>query len=68
MNILCKIFGHKMYFDSFDIGGPTTCKRCDHKEPAIKLAYTIAMPKVRSPKIHKEPPNPRPKPRRRQEA
>jgi hypothetical protein len=48
MNILCKIFGHKMYFDTCDIGGPSTCKRCGHKEPAI-VWTRIPMPEVKPP-------------------
>jgi hypothetical protein len=35
MKIICKIFGHKLYFDTSNVAGPSTCKRCGHKEPAI---------------------------------
>lgn len=35
MSILCKIFGHKMRLDSSNAAGPSTCKRCGHKEPGI---------------------------------
>lgn len=51
MRILCKIFGHKIHSDSCDIAGPSTCKRCGHKEPAIKWDVTPPMPKVKPPKI-----------------
>ncbi len=34
-NLLCRIFGHKMYFDTSDVGGSSTCKRCPHTEPGI---------------------------------
>lgn len=33
--MICRIFGHAMRFDSSDISGPSTCKRCPHHEPAI---------------------------------
>lgn len=51
MSILCKIFGHKMYHDCCNIAGPTICRRCDHKEPAIKWDFVAPMPKVKPPKI-----------------
>jgi hypothetical protein len=35
MNILCRLFGHKMYFDSTDVSGPSTCKRCGHTHPSV---------------------------------
>ena len=50
MKILCKIFGHKMYSESADIAGASTCKRCEHKKPAIKWDRR-PMPKVKPPKI-----------------
>lgn len=36
--ILCKVFGHKMRFDSDNVAGPSTCKRkeCLYKETGIK--------------------------------
>lgn len=49
MKILCKIFGHKMYSESADIAGASTCKRCEHKEPAIEWEKT-PMPKVKPPR------------------
>ena len=38
MNILCKLFWHRMYFDTSDVTGPSHCKRwkCDHKDPALE--------------------------------
>ena len=37
MNILCKTFWHRMYFDTHDITGPSHCKRwrCDYTEPGL---------------------------------
>jgi hypothetical protein len=32
---LCRVFGHKMYFDSCNVAGPSTCKRCQHKKAGI---------------------------------
>ncbi len=48
MNILCKIFGHRMYFDSWDVSGPSHCVRfkCDHKKEAIKWSRP-PMPKYK---------------------
>lgn len=38
MNVLCKIFWHRMYFDTHDVAGPSHCKRwrCDHTEPGLE--------------------------------
>jgi len=35
---LCETFGHKMYSDTTDIAGPSSCGRygCKHKEPGIE--------------------------------
>lgn len=32
---LCKIFGHRMKFDTCNVAGTSTCKWCGHKEPGI---------------------------------
>ena len=34
MKLLCRIFGHRMFFDTDNVCGTSTCKRklCDHKE------------------------------------
>lgn len=41
MNILCEIFGHRMYFDTVDITGSTHCKRwkCSHSEKAKPIKW-----------------------------
>jgi len=46
INILCKIFGHRMYFDTHDIFGPLHCRRwrCDHTELGLEWDYP-PMPK-----------------------
>lgn len=49
MKILCKLFGHRMYFDSWNAADASTCKRCEHKKPAIKWEKP-PMPKVKPPK------------------
>ena len=57
MNILCKIFGHRMYFDGCDIGGPSRCHRwkCDHKEPGIDWEKKLPlMPKVKHSRAERE--------------
>lgn len=48
-NLICKIFGHSMYFDSTDICGPSTCKICGHKESGIEWT-PIPMPKCKEPR------------------
>jgi len=35
MKWLCRFFGHRLFFDSANAAGPSTCKRCGHKEPGI---------------------------------
>lgn len=35
-NFWCKIFGHRMFFDTANAAGPSTCKRCNHKISGIK--------------------------------
>jgi len=52
MNILCKIFWHRMYFNGCDIGGPSHCVRwkCDYKEPAMEWPKPPPMPKGNLPK------------------
>lgn len=47
--LICNIFGHLMYFDSHDVCGPSTCKICKHKEPAMEWP-SIPMPKCKEPK------------------
>ena len=56
MNILCKIFGHRLYFDTVDIFGSSHCVRwgCNYKESAVKLPQ-IPMPTVKAPKIDNKP-------------
>ncbi len=34
--LMCEVFGHKMYFDSCNVAGPSTCKRCGHKQEGIR--------------------------------
>ena len=34
-NFLCTILGHKMFFDTDNVAGPSTCKRCGHNENCI---------------------------------
>jgi len=34
--ILCRIFVHKMFFDTSNAAGPSHCSRCSHKEEGIK--------------------------------
>ena len=53
MSLLCKIFGHRMYFDSHDVSGPSTCKRCGHKEAGIDWGDRVPMPDVKPPKQEK---------------
>lgn len=33
---LCRAFGHRMFFDTDNAAGSSTCKRCGHKKPAIE--------------------------------
>ncbi len=37
MNILCKIFWHRMYSDTDNVFGPSHCRRlkCEHTEPDL---------------------------------
>lgn len=51
MNILCKIFGHNMWFNTNDVLGPSHCKKwfCNHKEKAIEFNF-IPIPKCKPPK------------------
>lgn len=34
-SLLCKLFGHRMFFDTGNVAGPSTCKRCDYKERGV---------------------------------
>ena len=36
MSVLCNFFGHNLYFDRANVAGPSTCKRCEYKEPGIE--------------------------------
>jgi len=50
MNILCKLFGHAMYFEGNDVSNPSICKRCGHTEPGVNWPRTTpSMPKVKPP-------------------
>jgi len=49
MKILCKLFGHKMFFDTTDCTGPSTCKRCGHTEPGVIWTHP-PMPPVKEAK------------------
>ena len=31
----CKFLGHKMFFDTHDVTGPSTCRRCGHEKPGM---------------------------------
>ena len=55
MNILCKLFGHRMYFVGSNIFGPSYCVRwrCNHKEDAHQWRLPM-MPKCKPPKKDKE--------------
>jgi len=35
MNNLCWMLGHKLYSDTDNIAGTSTCKRCGYKNPAV---------------------------------
>lgn len=37
MKLLCRIFGHRMHFDTTNVCGTSTCKRtgCNHKLKGI---------------------------------
>ena len=52
MKLLCRLFGHRLYFDNWGIAGTSTCKRCGHKEPAIDWDRNPPppMPKAKAPK------------------
>ena len=52
MKILCKYFGHKLYFDTANVCGSSTCIRCGHKEPPVEFDYPL-MPKVKPEKKEK---------------
>ncbi len=47
MNILCKIFGHKMYCDTYNVAGPSTCKRCGCEGLAIDWSSDSPMPQIK---------------------
>ena len=49
MNIICFVFGHSMWFDR-EILGSSTCKRCGHKESAVKFNIP-PMPVCKNPKL-----------------
>jgi hypothetical protein len=53
MKLLCRIFGHRMFFDGAGlagVGGPSTCKRCGHKDPGIDWPRSYPqMPAVKTP-------------------
>ena len=36
--LMCKALGHRMYFDTSDVGGPSTCRMCGRAEPAVEWA------------------------------
>ena len=40
-NLLCRIFGHWMFFDSSDVSGGSTCKRCGFHTTAIKWPHGL---------------------------
>lgn len=50
-NILCKIFGHRMYFHGCDIARPSYCTRhgCNHTEPQVSCG-NAPMPEIKPPK------------------
>lgn len=36
---LCSMIGHKHYFNTISVLGPSTCIRCGHEEKGIKVCY-----------------------------
>jgi|GEM_PF-4040485 len=40
--MICRLFGHWMFFDTGDVFGPSTCKICKHKEPGSTFAWPPA--------------------------
>lgn len=47
--LICKIFGHNMFYWNTDISGPSQCKRCGHIEPGVVWSVP-PMPSVKPPK------------------
>lgn len=41
---VCRIIGHRMFFTTGDITGPTHCSRCPHKEPARPIKWPPCPP------------------------
>lgn len=48
MNAICLMFGHKMNYDyEVNIGAPTTCTRCGHKDPGFTASSAPPMPHIK---------------------
>jgi len=47
--LLCEVFGHNMYFESWNVAGPTRCVRCGHRQEGIRWPKP-EMPTVQLPK------------------
>ncbi len=34
-NLLCTVLGHRMFFETSNVAGPSSCSRCDYTEEGI---------------------------------